>query len=237
MLSLVIPAYNEEKRILRTLEAYTNALHMAYELIVVPNGCSDNTQALVQKFIDKHPESPIRSVVIPETVGKGGAIRKGFSEAKGDVIGFVDADLATPVQDVLRLFQTLQNSHAHGVIASRLYPGSVVHGRGIVRGIASHAFASLVRFITDLDFRDTQCGAKLFTRESLTHILAELSANDMTIDVDLLLAARKHKLKIVEIPTEWYDRADSAQLGSPLGLLKSGIKMFFTLIRLQRKYE
>lgn len=237
MLSLVIPAYNEEKRILRTLEAYTKALRIPHELIVVPNGCSDNTQALVQKFIDAHRENPIRSVVIPEAVGKGGAIRKGFSEAKGDVVGFVDADLATPVQDVLRLFQTLQNSHAHGVIASRLYPGSVVHGRGIVRGIASHAFASLVRFITDLDFRDTQCGAKLFTRESLTHILPELSANDMTIDVDLLLAARKHKLKIVEIPTEWFDRADSAQLGSPLGLLKSGIKMFFTLIRLQRKYE
>jgi len=237
MLSVVIPAYNEEKRILRTLQAYTEALHIPYELIVVPNGCTDNTPKLVQQFISAHESLSIRSVVIPKAIGKGGALRKGFAEARGDVVGFVDADLATPVEDVLHLYQTLKDSHANGVIASRLLPGSRVHGRGIVRGIASYLFASLVRYITDLEYRDTQCGAKLFTRESLSHILPELTANDMTIDVDLLLAARKHGLKIIETPSEWFDRADSAQLGSPLGLFTSGIKMFFTLIKLQRKYE
>ncbi|PIS41248.1 MAG: glycosyl transferase [Candidatus Kerfeldbacteria bacterium CG08_land_8_20_14_0_20_42_7] len=237
MLSLVIPAYNEEKRILRTLEAYIDTLRIAYEIVVVPNGCTDKTVKLVQKFIENHPDVPLRSLVIPEAVGKGGAVRRGLAAAKGTVMGFVDADLATPVEDVIRMYQLIQDSHVDGVIASRLLPDSQVHGRGILRGIASHLFAGLVRFITDLEYRDTQCGAKLFKREALAHILPELTTTDMTIDVDLLLAARKHGLTVIETKSEWYDRADSAQLGSPIGLFKSGVKMFFTLIKLQRKYE
>jgi len=237
MLSLVIPAYNEERRILRTLEAYIKELKPEYELVVVPNGCTDKTPEIVQQFINDHKEYPIRSVVITETVGKGGALRRGFAEARGDVVGFADADLATPVADIMRMQRLLHDAHIDGVIASRLLPDSTVHGRGIIRGLASRIFASLVRFVTDLEYRDTQCGAKLFTREALVHLLPELSANDMTIDVDLLLAARKHGLKVVETPSEWYDRVESAQLGSPLGLLKSGARMFLSLIKLQRKYE
>lgn len=237
MLSIVIPAYNEEKRILRTLEAYAKDFPAPFEICIVANGCTDKTVEIVRSFIEKTPQANIRLTEIKEAVGKGGALRAGFKEVTGEIVGFVDADLATPVAEVVRLVDITREEKVDGVIASRLLPDAVVHGRGLMRGLASRVFAFLVRSLTDLEYQDTQCGAKFFTRDAMRHILPDLTMSDMTIDVDMLLASEKHNLHIIESPSEWYDRADSAQLGSPLGLLKSGMKMFFSLIKLQRKYE
>lgn len=238
MISIVIPAYNEEGRIERTLEAYVSQFKGPYELIVALNGCTDNTLGVVTDFSKKHATAPIRILEYKDAIGKGGALRKGFSEAKGEYIGFVDADLATPVKDFDMLCVYLrEHSTVSGAIASRLKKGAVVHDRGIIRTVVSHVFAGLVRFITDLEYFDTQCGAKVFTKKALNQILPDLTASDMTIDVDLLLAAKKHDLQIEEIPTEWFDRSSSALLGSPLGLFSNGIKMFKSLLKLKRNYH
>lgn len=236
MISIVIPAYNEEKRISRTLEAYMTQFHRKpFEILVVLNNCSDNTLKVVQAAQDKY--SMVRFIDIKEAIGKGGAIIKGFQEVKGGIIGFVDADLATPVADVEKMIDILSSTSQDGVIASRLVHGSVVHDRGILRTVVSKCFSGLVRFIFDFDFRDTQCGAKFFTKQALQNILPLITATDMTIDVDLLLASQKKNLHVKEVPTEWFDRSSSALLGSPLKILVQGVKMFFSLIRLQRKYE
>lgn len=236
MISIVIPAYNEEKRISPTIEAYFNEFKEPFECIVVLNGCTDKTLGVVQSFASKYP-GKLKIINIQEAIGKGGAIIRGFSEATGDIIGFVDADLATPVKDTIRLIEMLRQKNVDGVIASRLYPGSQVHGRGILRTIVSKTFAAFTRFLFDISYRDTQCGAKFFTRSAIAKILPEITAKDMTIDVDLLMAAYKHTLAVVEMPTEWFDRSSSAMLGSASGFIRSSGKMFLSLIRLQRKYE
>src|SRR3989344_5442103 len=96
-LSIVIPAYNEEKRIGRTLDNYLNFFSKKirnFEIIVVLNGCKDNTFDIVKRFIKK--SNKIRYLIFKENIGKGGAIVEGFKTARGDLIGFVDADMATP---------------------------------------------------------------------------------------------------------------------------------------------
>lgn len=237
MISIVIPAYNEEKRISRTLESYlTQFSSKPFEILVVLNNCTDNTLGIVQAFQKKNP-TIVRFIDIQEAIGKGGAIIKGFQESKGEIIGFVDADLATPVSDVEKIIEMITLNQYDGVIASRLLKGSVVHDRGLLRSVVSRNFSGLVRFLFDFDYRDTQCGAKFFTRKLVTTMLPEITAHDMTIDVDLLLSARKHQARIKEIPTEWFDRSSSAFLGSPVDLVRQGAKMFFSLIKLKRKYE
>lgn len=237
MVSIVIPAYNEEKRILPTLEAYKRDFKSPHELLVVINGTTDQTESVVRNFKKNNPSCFIEIVVIPEAIGKGGAIREGFSRAKGEIIGFVDADLATPVSFVHKMIALIDSRKLDGVIASRLKPGSVVHDRGALRSIAGRVFASLVRFITDLPYADTQCGAKFFTRSALSKMRPHLSASDMTIDVDLLLAAEQEQLTIFELPSEWYDRSSSAMLGSLSGFVKNSFTMFVNVISLQKKYS
>jgi glycosyltransferase involved in cell wall biosynthesis len=236
MISIVIPAYNEEKRIQRTLRSYIQEFKQPFECIIVLNGCTDRTVDIVRPFEQKYPKI-FKVIEVKEAIGKGGAIRKGFAESRGEYIGFVDADLATPVNDVSRLLNYLQTKKVDGVIASRLLAGSKVHERGIIRKWVSKIFSFLVRFIFDFEFRDTQCGAKFFTQRAVQLILPLLSAHDMTIDVDILLACKTTKMQVTEMPSEWYDRSSSALLGSPFGLIKNGAKMFFSLLTLQRKYE
>lgn len=237
MISIVIPAYNEEKRISRTLESYLTQFHSKpFEILIVLNNCRDNTLEIVKRFQEARP-SVIRFLDIPDAIGKGGAVIKGFQEVKGDIVGFVDADLATPVSDVEKMLQLLETQQCDGVIASRLLSDSLVHDRGLLRTVVSRCFSGLVRFLFDFEYRDSQCGAKFFTKQAIEKILPDLTARDMTIDVDLLLAARKHRLHIKEIPTEWFDRSSSALLGSPVDILVHGIKMFFSLLKLQKKYE
>lgn len=235
MVSIVIPAYNEEKRILPTLEAYKEGLKIPHELIVVVNGTTDNTIGVVRSFIQKNPQYPVR-VIQEEKLGKGLAVIKGLREAKGEIVGFIDADLATPISDTEKILTILSEKKVDGVIASRLKPGSIIHDRGALRLMAGKVFAAVVRFVTDLEFYDTQCGAKFFTRQGLSKILPHITAIDMTIDVDLLLASEKEGVNVYEMPSEWYDRSSSAMLGSFTGFIASSLRMFVNVIRLQKKY-
>jgi len=108
-LSLIIPAYNEEKRIRKVLDAYTKSLEgINYEIIVVCNGCKDGTEDIVRDFIKKTPSANVRVLVFEEKLGKGGAVIEGFKAAKGKFMGFVDADLSTSPQEFLKLVRILE---------------------------------------------------------------------------------------------------------------------------------
>jgi len=235
MISIIIPAYNEEKRISDTLETYAASFAEDTEILVVLNGCKDNTEAVVKKYSERHP-NVIRSITLSDA-GKGLAIQKGFQEARGDIIGFVDADLATPIHEIKQMITILENEKIEGIIASRLLKGAVIHDRGFVRTIVSKKFAFLTRLLVDLPYADTQCGAKFFTRKAVQAMLPLLTAKDMTIDVDILLALHKKEMIVKEKPTEWYDKKNSSVFKSPLGLITNGYKMFLSLIALQRKYQ
>jgi len=233
-LSIIIPAYNEEKRIGQTLDIYLQYFKKdKVEIIVVLNGCRDNTLEIVKNYKTKNP-GVVKYINIKETIGKGGGVKRGFEEAIGDLIGFVDADSSTSPEEYNRLISHI--AEANGVIASRWKRGAKVINRTFLRKIISFGFAFLVKILFWLPYSDTQCGAKIFKKEAIKRVIGKLTVFNMGFDVELLYLMKINNFYIKEIPTVWVDKSSSAFLGSPFKILINSISMFLTLIFLRIKY-
>ena len=232
-LSIVIPAHNEEKRIGPMLEAYLPFFYARYgnnvEFIIVVNGSSDKTDEVVEGYRLQFPI--VKVMVEPERIGKGGAVMLGFRQARGDFIGFVDADGATPPE----AFQALMDhmGDTGGVIASRWAKGSQVSPpQPLDRRVASRVFNFLARLLFGLKLTDTQCGAKLMRCEAVEAILPRLGITQWAFDVDLLFQLRRAGYSIKEIPTIWHDvEGSKVQVGS------ASQEMMMALIRLRLIYS
>tara|TARA_Y100000310_G_scaffold339097_2_gene430699 strand:- start:402 stop:1178 length:777 start_codon:yes stop_codon:yes gene_type:complete len=232
-LSIVIPAYNEEKRIVKTLQRYTKyfnkELKNQYEIFIAINGCKDNTEGVVKTFTKKHKEVKYKDV--GKVDAKGAALIEGFKIVQGDYIGFVDADGATPPHAFYDLYKQIGNNE--GVIASRWMKGAIMTPKQpLIRRIASRCFNVLVRILFLLPYNDTQTGAKLFKKKPLKTILPELGFSQWGFDIDLLYILRRHGYKIKEIPTEWHDDPNSV-----LKINKAAPEMFLSIIRLRLLYS
>ena len=225
-LSIIIPAYNEEKRIRKTVDAYIKYFkNYSYELIIIPNGCRDNTEKIVKELSRKY--SKIKYKVIKESIGKGGAIKEGFKIAQGDLIGFVDADNSTKPKDFEDLAKNIRKYDC--IIASRYIKDAIVKPKQkITRIMASRGFNFLVRLLFGLNIHDTQCGAKLFKKQAIKRIIAKLDLTRWAFDVDLLLKTKKEGYKIKEFPTRWEDSS-----GSKLKIHRAVIEMLLSLTRLR----
>ncbi|MBI3333858.1 glycosyltransferase [Candidatus Pacearchaeota archaeon] len=229
---IVIPAHNEETRIGSTLERYIsffNALpkSLSYQIFVSINATTDDTEAVVQQMAkqDKH----ITYNVFKQG-GKGFAIIEGCKHAlKSDfsLIGFVDADGATPPEAFYALIQEI--GKYDGTIASRWLSGSIIKTRqSTLRRITSRGFNFIVRSLFLMPYRDTQCGAKLFKRRIIEAILPRIGLTRWAFDVDLLYQVRKAGFKIREIPTIWDDKKQTK-----LNLIKAPFEMFTGVLRLR----
>lgn len=233
--SIVIPAYNEAGRIGRTLRTYGAFFTdkkiqtgLDFELLVVLNGCKDNTLEVVQNAQKEYPE--IRIIDLKEA-GKGLAIIHGFKDAlkrPHDLIGFVDADMATAPQYFYDLITNIDGYD--GIIASRYMKGSDIEpkrpfvkewGRKLI-------FHPLIRLLFGMWHSDYQCGAKLFKGYVIENIVHELSVGQWAFDVDLLYLCKKHGYKIHEIPTIWHDQDDSK-----LKILGGGTRIISSLFKLR----
>ncbi|PIS40911.1 MAG: glycosyl transferase [Candidatus Kerfeldbacteria bacterium CG08_land_8_20_14_0_20_43_14] len=233
MISIVIPVYNEEKIISKTLTAYLNYFSKGFfEFIIVPNGCTDRTVEIVRKFQKSHSNLIIKE--IKESVGKAEAVRRGLALAKGNLVAYLDADFSTSPEEFQRLLEAMHN--ADGVIASRLAPGAIVENRTHLRMAAGKTFAKIVKLFFWMPYHDTQCGAKIFTKTLLEKILPLSKVNNVAFDVELLLLAKSAKARIIELPSHWVDRSDSVIIGSQIRLLKTSLKMLFTLINLRLRF-
>lgn len=238
-ITIIIPAYNEQDRISGTLQAYyhffstlNNQERIDFDILVVLNGCVDNTQQVVSQAITTFGHK-IRMIELKEA-GKGRAIIAGFRNAlKQDThyIGFVDADMSTEPQYFYELY-TSMNDH-DGVIASRYLPTSKIYpprplikewGRKIL-------YNNLVALLFGLHYADMQCGAKLFKRVVIEAIIDELFENQWTFDVEILYLAQNCGFDIIEIPTVWHDRQ-----GSKLSTFIGGIRMLISLFTLKKKH-
>ena len=228
-LSIIIPAYNEGERIKPTLEDYCNYFGDDTEIIVVVNNCTDNTEEIVKSFTDKFKN--LRYIITNEPSGKGGAVLEGFKAAKGDVIGFVDADNATTAKEYDKLYKRLGNND--GVIASRYRKDSKISERSIARKLASWMFRTFVKMMFWMPYTDTQCGAKLFTKKLTDYYTKNITVENMAFDVEMLQKARKNGYTVIEAPTVWIDKEASAELGSPVKLAKNGIIMLLTLFKIR----
>jgi glycosyltransferase involved in cell wall biosynthesis len=232
-LSIVIPAYNEERRLGAMLDAYAPFFSSRYgaeaELLVVVNGSTDRTAEVATRYAERF--SMLRVIVEPRTIGKGGAIMLGFREARGDLVGFTDADGATPPEAFQDLVDHLGDAGC--IIASRWIEGAKVSPpQPLKRRFASRIFNALVRGLFKVNIHDTQCGAKALTREALGKVLPELGITRWAFDVDLLFKTRRAGFRIVEWPTTWHDVS-----GSRLQVGRASVEMFVAIVRLRLVYS
>ncbi|MCE9629971.1 MAG: glycosyltransferase [Planctomycetia bacterium] len=232
-LSLIIPAHNEEARIGRMLDAYLPFFTQRYgddvEFIVVVNGSTDDTAGVVAQYGARFPQ--LRCIVEPRGIGKGGALILGFREARGDLVGFVDADGSTPPAAFQDLIDRIGDADV--AVASRWCRGAIVSPpQPLTRRIASRVFNVLTRLLFGLRLTDTQCGAKLMKRDALAPVLDKLGITRWAFDVDLLFQMQRAGRKIVEVPTEWHDIA-----GSKIDILPASAEMAVALVRLRLLYS
>ena len=229
MLSIIIPAYNAEKTIGRTLREYVDYFSAEYEgdfeILIVANGCTDRTSDLVLEQCARFPE--VRHSSFEGKIGKGGAIIEGFKAVTGDIVGFVDADNSTAPPDLHRLVAQLDT--CSGTIGSRWLPTSnVVVKQPLPRRAASRGFNLLVRLAFRLPFADTQCGAKVFKKAAIDDVIHDLKTPGFAFDVELLYRLQQSGHRMKEVPITWKDGDRST-----LDLKATVPAMFLAVVRLR----
>lgn len=235
-LLLLIPAYNEERRIEPVLREFAQYFRDHYkgkfELVVVLNGCRDNTLGVVQRVAQDFPS--IRALDFPEPIGKGGALIEGLKLAPtADIVGYVDADGASPP----RAFHELAKltSRADCVIGSRWLPGAVLHqAQTWVRRFTSRCFHLIVEALFLMHIKDTQCPCKVMRVSAVQKVYPNLRIADLAFDVNLLYSLTHAGFSVLEVPTEWTDKIGSKVTSS---LFRSSFTMFLSVVRIRLIYS
>lgn len=206
-LSIVIPAYNEQARIVPTIGAFAAHLartNLTWELIVSDDGSRDATRVLIA-LID---HANVRIIGAPANAGKGAAVRRGFAEARGRMVLFSDADNATPAQEVDRLIAQV-DAGAQVAIGSRAAAGADVANRSVLRRTMTAGLRTVVRVGLGIGVADTQCGFKLFTAEAARRIAAAQTVDGFSFDLEILHLAERFGYTIAEVPVRWFDAPGS----------------------------
>jgi dolichyl-phosphate beta-glucosyltransferase len=206
-LSIVIPAYNEEKRLGRALARIRDYLGArpagteGIEILVVDDGSTDGTVRVAEDWA--RDMANLRVVSNHENRGKGYSVRKGMLEARGRVALFTDADLSSPIDELGKLLAAIQGG-SDVAIGSRAIDRSLiaVH-QSRLREIAGIIFNGFVRLLTGLRFRDTQCGFKAFVIPRCRIIFQQQRIERFGFDPEILFLARRHGLRAVEVPVRW----------------------------------
>jgi glycosyltransferase involved in cell wall biosynthesis len=209
-LSIVIPAYNEQKRLPATItRLHCYLAHADWEfseIVVVDDGSSDATVRTVQGM--EPMDTRIRVLRNPGNRGKGYAVRNGVQKAKGEWTLVTDADLSAPIEELEKLWAAARDSGAQVVIGSRALDRSLI---GVhqppLRESAGKLFNLAVRVVTGLPFRDTQCGFKLLETRAAREIFQRQQIERFGFDVEALVIARQLGYSVMEVPVQWNDVA------------------------------
>ncbi len=214
-LSIVVPAYNEAQRIVPTLErlrSYLEGHAESVEVIVVDDGSSDGTSGVVEREISRFAEAGIDLRLLGDgrNHGKGAAVRVGMLAARGPIVLFTDADLSAPIEELPKLVDPIRAGDADIVIGSRAIDRSLigVH-QPAAREIAGRTFNLLMRVLTGMPFRDTQCGFKAFSADASREVFSRVLIERFGFDVEALYVARRLGFAVLEVPVVWNDVAGS----------------------------
>jgi glycosyltransferase involved in cell wall biosynthesis len=231
-ISILIPAYNEEERIGKTLKTYSTYFSnlkkqgiIDYQLSIIINGTTDNTEQVVKQSSQK--DGAITFINLKQG-GKKNAIMKGLQKSLSEgwpLIGFVDADMSTRPEEFYDLIKNIGNND--GIIADRSKKESKTN-MSFIRKITHTGFNMVVRSLLLLPYTDTQCGAKVFTNKTVQEIVKNGAQAQWAFDVEVLYNLHKKGYKIKSIPTIWVEEE-----GSKLNLLKTPFKMFSSIVRLR----
>jgi glycosyltransferase involved in cell wall biosynthesis len=222
--SIVIPAYNEEARLTSTLERVTGYIagkNFSFsEIVIVDDGSRDGTAALVERWQRDHPS--IRLLRNPENRGKGYTVRHGVLEARGEWILSTDADLSAPIDELDRLLSAAERANAVVAIGSRALDRSLVGvHQSIFREMSGRAFNVIMRAITGVPFRDTQCGFKLFRAGAAREIFSRQRLEGFSFDVEDLVIAKTLGLNAIEVPVVW-NNVEGTKVSTMAGLASFG---------------
>ena len=233
-LSIVIPAYNEESRLPKTFDRILKWLDEQRfkfrEIIVVDDGSHDATAGVVEEY--GKPPSPIRLLRNPGNKGKGYAVRHGVLDAEGDWILYTDADLSTPIEELQKLEAAAAQQNAVIAIGSRAVDRSLVAvHQSPFREYSGRFFNLIMRAVTGLQFRDTQCGFKLFRAEAARQIFPLQKQDGFSFDVEDLVIAKKLGLYAIEVPVRW------ANVEGTKVRLSQGLKSFADLVQIRKDHR
>lgn len=220
--SIVIPAYNEGRRLAPTLDevlSYVSQQRWMVEIIVVNDGSRDNTAEVAQAYARRN--SAVRVVENPGNRGKGYSVRHGILKARGDILLFSDADLSSSISEVSKLLEAVQ-AGADVVIGSRwLQPELQTERQSLMRQVFGRVYNLLLRLTLGLNYKDTQCGFKAFTREAARAIFSAQRVERWGFDAELLFLAHRLGFRVAEVPVVWAHAADSK-----LNPVRDGMRMF-----------
>ncbi len=205
-LSIVIPAYNEEYRIGRTLECtfdYLDRQSYDSEVIVVNDGSKDRTAERVREF-ESRAKGRLRLVENPGNRGKGYSVRNGMLQAQGQIALFYDADMATPASEIVKVIEPIAENRYDVVFGSRALDRSLIEIRQSPFREAIGRGGNLIQFaLTGLNFKDTQCGFKAFRREVIQSVFQLQRINGFGFDPEILFIAKKQGWRLLETPVRW----------------------------------
>lgn len=233
VLSIVIPAYNEAQRIEPSLERireYLASRREQIEVLVVDDGSSDGTSGVVELEVPRFRESGLELRLLGDgrNHGKGAAVRVGMLAARGDVVLFSDADLSAPIDELPKLVDPIRAGTVDIVIGSRALDRSLVGvHQSAAREVAGRIFNLLMRVLTGMPFRDTQCGFKAFRADAAREVFARVLIERFGFDVEALYVARKLGFSVSEVPVVWNNVE-----GSTVGLM-SGLNGYADVLRVR----
>jgi glycosyltransferase involved in cell wall biosynthesis len=239
-LSIIIPAYNEERRLPGTLEQVVGFLReqpYTSEILIVDNASQDRTYEIAQAYARTLGASNLPVLAIQEQKrGKGAAVRKGMLEAGGQYRFMCDADLSMPITEINRFLPPELNDFDIA-IASRESAGARRYGEPAYRHLVGRLFNTLIRVLALPSLQDTQCGFKCFRSEVACQLFPQMTIQGWSFDVEILFIARKYGYRIVEIPIPWYYNPDSH-----IRVLRDSFQMALDIVkirlnRIANKYE
>ncbi len=230
-ISIVIPAYNEEKVIGDTLaevSGYLEERGFHYEIILVSDGSTDNTEAIALSASAGNKR--IRVLKNEQNMGKGFSVKKGCLAARGRVIAFTDADLSYPISEVEKPLKMIREKAADVAIGSRTVSGAriVVHTSPL-RKVMSKVFNIFVRLIAIKEIGDTQCGFKAFSSDAAMDVFSLQTMSGFSFDVEIIYIAKKLGYRVREFPIIWAKSSESSSVNP----VSDSMGMFFDIMKIR----
>ncbi len=207
-LSIVIPAYNEQERIIASIGAiasHVSDLGFAWELLIADDGSKDQTASLCEEL------GLVNLIVLraPKNGGKGNAVQRGMLAARGKYILFADADNSTPIEEVSKLLVKLEKEGFDVAVGSRAADGAEEGKKSLLRKILSGGLRLIVKYVMHIGVKDTQCGFKMYTAEAAHKLHSKQTIMGFSFDLEILYLAYKFGYKIAEVPVSWIDAPGS----------------------------